>query len=283
MPIGAVCVVRFGVSTPVVTVESMWPLLLGAVVLAGVGVALTRRRILLIRWCVWAVAVPAVVGLFWWGPPGITILAMTAGVIGAIEFGALMGVPALDRVVLAAGVAAVVLTAWLAPEFVWQVAGTATLAVTAVPVVAGDAPYGLHRLCSGILGVVWLSLLAAMVPLGDVALALFAAVSLGDVVAFFTGPRLGGPRLSPLSPGKRWSGTVAGASAGIAVAALLGALSWPMVFAVAIGAPAGDLLESMIKRGMQSKDSGRWLAGAGGLLDRIDSYLLALGVLLLLQ
>ncbi|MGB3763911.1 MAG: phosphatidate cytidylyltransferase, partial [Ornithinimicrobium sp.] len=77
--------------------------------------------------------------------------------------------------------------------------------------------------------------------------------------------------------------TIVGASAGIAVAALLGAVSWPLVFAVAIGAPAGDLLESMVKRGMQCKDSGRWLAGSGGLLDRVDSYLLALGVLLLLQ
>ncbi len=267
----------------VVTVESMWPLLLGAVVLAGVGVALTRRRVLFIRWCVWAVAVPAVVGLFWWGPAGITILAITAGVIAALEFGALMGVPSLDRVVVATGVSAVVLTTWLGPEFVWQAIGAAMLTVVAVPLMAGDATYGLHRLRSGVLGVVWLSLLAAMVPLGAVALALFAAVSVADVVAFFAGPRLGGPRLSPLSPGKRWSGTLAGAAAGIAVAALLGTLSWPMVVAVAIGAPTGDLLESMIKRGMQSKDSGAWLAGAGGLLDRIDSYLLALGVILLLQ
>ncbi len=268
---------------PVVTVESMWPLLVGAVVLAGVGVGLTRRRILLIRWCVWAVAVPVVVGLFWWGPAGISILAITAGVIAAFEFGALMGVPTLDRVVLAAGLTVAVLTTWLGPEFVWQALGGSMLAVAAVPLIAGDATYGLHRLRSGVLGVVWLSLLAAMVPLGAVALALFAAVSVADVVAFFAGPRLGGPRLSPLSPGKRWSGTFAGAAAGIAVAALLGALSWQMVLAVAIGAPAGDLLESVIKRGMQSKDSGRWLAGAGGLLDRIDSYLLALGVLLLLH
>ncbi len=261
----------------------MWPLLLGAVALAGVGVALTRRRILLVRWCVWAIAVPAVVGLFWWGPQGIAILAITAGVIAAVEFGALMGVASLDRVVLAAGVAAVVLTTWLEPEFVWQALGGSMLAVAAVPLIAGDATYGLHRLRSGVLGVVWLSLLAAMVPLGAVALALFAAVSVADVVAFFAGPRLGGPRLSPLSPGKRWSGALVGATAGIAVAALLGTLSWPMVLAVAIGAPAGDLLESMIKRGVKSKDSGAWLAGAGGLLDRIDSYLLALGVLLLLQ
>lgn len=91
----------------VVTVESMWPLLLGAVVLAGVVVALMRRRVLFIRWwCMWAVAVPAVVGLFWWGPAGIALLAITAGVITALALGALMGVPSLDCVVVATGVSA---------------------------------------------------------------------------------------------------------------------------------------------------------------------------------
>jgi phosphatidate cytidylyltransferase len=55
-----------------------------------------------------------------------------------------------------------------------------------------------------------------------------------------------------------------------------------MAVAVAVGGPAGDLLESMIKRGVQTKDAGRWLPGSGGLLDRIDSLLIALAVLLVL-
>ena len=99
-----------------VTVGSLWPVLMGAVALAGVGVALSRRRVLILRWCIWATAVPVVIGLFWWGEPGIAVLALSAGVIAAFEFGALMGVATLDRAVLAASVAAVVLTAALAPE-----------------------------------------------------------------------------------------------------------------------------------------------------------------------
>jgi phosphatidate cytidylyltransferase len=54
-----------------------------------------------------------------------------------------------------------------------------------------------------------------------------------------------------------------------------------LVVAVTIGAPLGDLFESMIKRGAAAKDSASWLAGSGGLLDRMDSLLFALAIVLL--
>jgi phosphatidate cytidylyltransferase len=266
-----------------ITVESLVPYLAGALVLGGVAVALTRRRELMIRWCIWAAAVPVVTGLVWVGPPGAAALAIVVGVVAAVEFGALMRLGWIDEAILAAAVTGVVLTAWLAPEHVLRVVGVGMLAVAAVPILAGDTTHGLHRLSSGVLGVAWLSVLAALVPLGASALALFAAVSVADVVAYFAGPKLGGPRLSPLSPAKRWSGTLVGAAAGLSILALLSALTWPMAVAVAVGGPAGDLLESMIKRGVHRKDSGSWLAGAGGLLDRIDSLLIALAIAIVLS
>ncbi|MEK0098663.1 phosphatidate cytidylyltransferase, partial [Streptomyces sp. A475] len=57
----------------------------------------------------------------------------------------------------------------------------------------------------------------------------------------------------------------------------------PTALAVAVGGPAGDLMESLIKRGAGAKDSARWLAGAGGLLDRIDSLVGALVIMVVLS
>ncbi|MGH4031343.1 phosphatidate cytidylyltransferase [Actinomycetota bacterium Odt1-20B] len=264
-------------------VASLAPYLGGALVLGGVGAAASRRRELMIRWCCWAVGVPLVTAAFWWGHPGVAAVAVVAGVVAVLEFGGLMRLPRTDRAVLAAAVAGVVVAAWLVPGQVLRVAAIGALAVAAVPLVSGDADDGLRRLSSGLLGLAWLGVLAALVPLGADGLALFVAVSVADIVAYFAGRRLGGPRLSPLSPAKRWSGTLAGAAAGLGVLAVLSALSRPMALAVAVGGPVGDLLESMVKRGARTKDAGSWLPGSGGLLDRIDSLLVALAVLLVLR
>ncbi len=264
------------------TVQSLVPLFGGALALGGAVVALTRRRELILRWCIWAVTVPVVVGLFWVGHPGTAALAIGAGAIAALEYGALVGLCRVDKVVLVLVLTAVVLTTWLEPDQIFRVVGAGMVAVAAIPIVAGDATHGLRRVGAGVLGIAWLSPIAGVVPLGAAALALFAAVSLADVVAFFAGPRLGGPALSPLSPAKRWSGALAGAAAGVGVLAAVDSLTWQLGVAVAIGGPAGDLFESMVKRGVRTKDSGAWLAGAGGLLDRIDSLLIALALTLLL-
>ncbi|MER6860082.1 phosphatidate cytidylyltransferase [Streptomyces pilosus] len=265
------------------TVAGLVPYLGGAVALGGVAVAATRRRELMIRWCVWALGVPLVTAAFWLGPPGIAVLVAVVGVVAVAEYCGLLQLGPVDRAVLAAAVVGLVLTAWLAPAEVLRVTAAGALAIAGVPLFSGDAEHGLRRLGAGLLGLVWLGALAGLVSSGALGLVLFVAVSIADIVAYAAGRRIGGPRLSRLSPAKRWSGTLAGAAAGLLTLAVLSSLTWQTAVAVAVGGPLGDLLESMVKRGAGAKDAGRWLPGSGGILDRIDSLLVALAVLLVLN
>ncbi|NEC08598.1 phosphatidate cytidylyltransferase, partial [Streptomyces sp. SID7909] len=82
--------------------------------------------------------------------------------------------------------------------------------------------------------------------------------------------------LSPLSPNKTWAGVLGAAAATGGLLAVLGAFSPALWAAVVGGCVLGDLVESMVKRESGVKDAGSWLPGFGGLLDRIDSLLVAL-------
>lgn len=123
-----------------------------------------------------------------------------------------------------------------------------------------------------------------------VVLFLFAAVWATDILAYFTGRAIGGPKLAPsISPGKTWSGAIGGAAGGVlaawAVAAAFGkGGDWrlPLIaLAVSILSQIGDLYESSVKRRAGVKDSSRLIPGHGGVLDRVDG-LVAGAVLLYL-
>jgi phosphatidate cytidylyltransferase len=113
--------------------------------------------------------------------------------------------------------------------------------------------------------------------------AVFAAVWAADTGALFVGRCLGGPRLAPqLSPKKTWAGFLGGvALAGLAeliyVVVVGGAAGFGAVFGIFLGVAAncGDLFESWVKRVFQTKNSGNLIPGHGGMLDRVDSLLLA--------
>jgi phosphatidate cytidylyltransferase len=108
------------------------------------------------------------------------------------------------------------------------------------------------------------------------------AVWAGDAAAYALGMLFGRHKLAPtMSPGKTWEGLIAGtvATIGVVFVALYKAhfLSIPQSLVlgvvIAVAAPLGDLFESAIKRDMDVKDSGRLLAGHGGMLDRLDALL----------
>ena len=110
-------------------------------------------------------------------------------------------------------------------------------------------------------------------------------VKFTDIGAYFGGRAFGRHKLIPwLSPGKTWEGLFFG----LLTAGLVGALSraagfrnvpwWKgFIFGVIIGGigQLGDLLESLMKRDAEVKDSGQLVPGFGGILDIIDSPLLA--------
>jgi phosphatidate cytidylyltransferase len=124
-------------------------------------------------------------------------------------------------------------------------------------------------------------------------LLLFAVVWTTDIMAYFTGRAVGGPKLcAAISPKKTWSGAIGGTVCATAIAVvlprILGAVA-PGEFAVAaklvhpgvlvllgvilsVLAQLGDLLESWIKRHFGAKDASHLIPGHGGVMDRLDGF-----------
>jgi len=105
-----------------------------------------------------------------------------------------------------------------------------------------------------------------------------------DSAAFFSGRYFGRHKLAPrISPGKTWEGVFGGLVLSIIAALLFTVipLGVPWYLAIVLGvllgafAVLGDLAESLIKRQTHVKDSGQFMPGHGGLLDRLDSLLFA--------
>ncbi len=111
----------------------------------------------------------------------------------------------------------------------------------------------------------------------------FIVVFAGDTAAYYVGRAMGRRRLAPrVSPGKTVEGAIGGLAGNVA-AALIAHFTFfpelkivhaiPLALVMGVLGVAGDLCESMLKRGASAKDAGNLIPGHGGLLDRLDSML----------
>ncbi len=113
-------------------------------------------------------------------------------------------------------------------------------------------------------------------------------VAVTDTGAYFTGKAIGKRKFNPISPKKTWEGVIGG----VVLASLFGAwygsgfVSFFLAFfisaLVSISSVYGDLYESFLKRSAGVKDSGLVLPGHGGVLDRVDGFMFAVVLMVVL-
>lgn len=264
-----------------------------------------KKRVITALW-----GLPLLVAIIWFGEPLFTILLAVWGALAALEFYRLVSgtkAPPLTYFGLAWTVLFVASHNSQVIDFFQPYLGESALVallLTSAVVLSliwllrrpqrGNIFAGWAWTIAGILYIGWL--LGYLVALRDldgnrtwqswVFLALLTTF-VSDTAAFFTGRALGKHKLAPhISPGKTWEGAIAGVLGAIIVSLffilptpLLLPISWWQAvllgLLVSIFGQLGDLVESLFKRNMGAKDSGRLLPGHGGLLDRMDSVIFA--------
>jgi phosphatidate cytidylyltransferase len=187
----------------------------------------------------------------------------------------------------------------------WPGAALAVIAAGTV-IAAGVTTVSARRRNSGLNTSVWAAagvlyagitflgpaLLRQDAELGFVAIVFLAAIVwMTDIFAFFLGRAIGGPLLWPrVSPNKTWSGAVGGLAGGVVVGIAVAYASGlgrvgvlgGIALLLSVVAQAGDLLESAVKRHFGVKDTSRLIPGHGGLMDRLDGFLVAAAIALVI-
>jgi phosphatidate cytidylyltransferase len=269
---------------------------IGAMTLAGRGTPALRRELWL-RTGSWCLLLPLMMGPVLLGREWVIGAVTLLGLACLREFDRATG---LFREPLVAGIVVLgIVAANVAALDHWYGFFVALWPLTVGVIVIGtiplDRPAGyVQRVALGILaymlfgaGLAHLSFMANEPGYRPILLMLLTTVALSDVAAFTFGKLIGGKKLLPAtSPNK----SIAGAVGALCVTTLLVAtlsffifsgtpmaqVHWLLMFGVivGVGAQAGDLMLSSIKRDIGIKDMGTILPGHGGVLDRFNSLLL---------
>ncbi|WP_232630705.1 phosphatidate cytidylyltransferase [Methylobacterium sp. Leaf118] len=235
----------------------------------------------------------AVLGTLVVGGWAFALVWLVAGIVGSAEWLAMTrSEPLLPLLVATGTTLAALLAGALLGAPAWALALVLVLG-SAVLAGLGRAPIR-RKAVLGLLGGAVVALVPTLLRI-DPAIGLvgpawmFAVVWSTDILAYFTGRLVGGPKLMPrVSPNKTWSGALGGLAAGILAGTAtvlvargqgwdaLPAVSAPVVALVSglasILSQGGDLVESSLKRRYGVKDSGRSIPGHGGVMDRLDGF-----------
>ena len=197
----------------------------------------------------------------------------------------------LPVIPVAAGGAAVVTCAyWLGPRYALASLGLTVIAILAWRLFGGASGY-VKDTTAGIFATAYLPFMGAFVAAmlvpadGPRRVLTFVILTIcSDIGGYFAGITAGRHPMAPaISPKKTWEGFAGSAAAcliagWLCVTLLLHGHPWQGVLtgaAVVLAATLGDLVESMIKRDLDIKDMGTLLPGHGGILERLDSLLVA--------
>jgi phosphatidate cytidylyltransferase len=218
---------------------------------------------------------------------GIAVLIALVELTGALAKRDI-NIPAIP---VAVGGAAVVTCAyWLGPRYALASLGLTVIAILAWRLFGGTSGY-VKDTTAGIFAAAYLPFLASFVAAmlvpadGPRRVLTFVILTVcSDIGGYFAGITTGRHPMAPaISPKKTWEGfagsVVACLVAGwLCVTLLLHGHAWQGVLtgaAVVLAATLGDLVESMIKRDLDIKDMGTLLPGHGGILERLDSLVVA--------
>jgi len=259
-----------------------------------------KKRVITALW-----GIPLLIAAIWFGKPWFTILVAIWGLLAALEFYRMVAASKVPPLTYFGLIWTLLFI--LSPHFDCDI--LIPLLLTSAVILSliwlllrpqkEGAFTGWAWTIGGILYIGWLlshfvALRGGYYPLSItetagrnwVFFALFTTFG-SDTAAFFVGRALGKHHLAPrISPGKTWEGTIAGVLGAIIVSLLftistplrLPLIYWQAILLgllVSVFGQLGDLIESLLKRHMGVKESGKFLPGHGGFLDRIDSVVFA--------
>lgn len=192
---------------------------------------------------------------------------------------------------LVGGVAMMSLAFLERPEFVAVAVVLTALATMLWSLIPGRGESPVSDAGWALLGVLWIGgggvAAVSLLTLSEdgvlLLLSLILIVAVDDIFAYLGGTNIGRHKLAPsISPGKSWEGLLVGSTVALGMGAVVGYIMLDLTILdglilgiiAAVFNPVGDLFESMAKREIGIKDSGRLLPGHGGFLDRLDAILM---------